>query len=175
MPQQAFPTRGARQQVPPQVSVVHAAWQVPAEQDCPVAQALVQEPQWAGSVWRSTQVVPHRVKPAAQVCWHAPDEQIWPAAQAFVQEPQCFGSLATSVQTVVDPSAQISRGGLQTQADCVQTSPAMQTFPQAPQLEALTAVSTQVPVVGLAGQSATVEGEVSHSHAPAAHVPSPQE
>ena len=57
----------------------------------------------------------------------------------------------------------------------MQTSPAMQTTPQAPQLEALEAVSTQVPVAGLAGQSATVEGVVSHTHAPAAHVPSPQE
>jgi hypothetical protein len=51
----------------------------------------------------------------------------------------------------------------------------MQTFPQAPQLEALTAVSTQVPVAGSLGQSATVAGVVSQVHAPAAHVPSPQE
>jgi hypothetical protein len=111
------------------------------------------------------------VRPAAQVGWQVPDAQVWPAAQVVPQEPQFRGSLETSVQTVAAPVPQICFGARQVHVDDEQTSPAMQTFPQAPQLEALDLVSTHVPDASL-GQSCTGGG--SHTHAPAAHVPSPQ-
>ena len=156
--------------------MVHAdCWQIPAEQACPAGQVVVQDPQCAGSVFKSTQVVPQRVKPAAHVGWQVPVAQAWPAAQAVPQEPQFLGSLERSVQTAAAPVPQICFGATQVQVDEEQTSPAMQTAPQPPQLDALTAVSTQVPVAEAGGQSATVEGVVLHAQAAAAQVPSPQE
>ncbi len=118
--------------------------------------------------------MPQRVKPAAQVGWQVPDAQVWPAAQAVPQEPQFRGSLETSVQTAAAPAPQTCFGATQVQVDDEQISPAMQTFPQAPQLEALEAVSRQVPVAGSPGQSATVAGAVSQTHAAAEQVPRPQ-
>jgi len=154
--------------------VVHAAWHAPPEQPWPAGQVVVQDPQCAGSVFRSTQLVPQRVSPATQVAWQDPDAQVWPAAQAVPQEPQFLGSLETSVQTVAAPVPQTCFGATQVQADEEQTSPAMQTAPHAPQLEALDAVSTQVPVAEAGGQSATVEGVALHAQAAAAQVPRPQ-
>ena len=174
VPQQALLAEGAWQQVPPQVSVVHAAWHVPAEQACPAEQVVAQDPQWAGSVCRFTQVVPQRVKPAAQVGWQVPDAQVWPAAQVVPQDPQFRGSLETSVQTVAAPVPQTCFGERQVHVDDEQTSPAMQTFPQDPQLDALEAVSTQLPRAGSSGQNATVAGVVSQTHAAAVQAPRPQ-
>ena len=174
VPQQVFPTSGAWQQVPPQMSVVQAAWHVPPEQACPAEQLVAQEPQCAGSAWRFTQVVPQRVKPAAQVGWQVPDVQVWPAAQAVPQEPQLRGLLETAVQTAAAPVPQTCLGATQVQVDEEHTSPGMQTFPQAPQLEALEAVSRQVPVAGSPGQSATVAGAGSQTHAAAEQLPRPQ-
>jgi hypothetical protein len=170
-----LPVTGAEQQVPPQESVLQAAWQIPPEQDRPGAQALPQEPQLAGSIWVSTHVPLQEVKPAAQACWQLPDAQTCPAEHLVAQEPQCLGSLARLVHTVVAPSAQTTFGELHTQADWVQTSPAGQTTLHPPQWEALELVSTQVPVAEAGGQSATVEGVVLQTHAPAAQVPRPQE
>ena len=76
------------------------------------------------------------------------------------------------VQTAAAPVPQTCFGELHTQVDAVHTSPAMQTFPHAPQLDALVAVSTQVPVAGTLGQSATGAGL--HAQAAAWQVPSPQ-
>jgi hypothetical protein len=163
---------GASQQVPPQVRVVQAAWQVPAEQLCPSRQEVVQAPQWAGSVLRSTQAPLHSVSPAAQVCWQVPPLQVWPAAQAVPHVPQFLGSVEVLVQTAAVPEPQICFGETHTQAEAAQTSPAMQTFPHAPQLEALVDVSTQVPVAGSLGQSAT--GDALHVQEAAWQVPSPQ-
>ena len=129
-------------------------------------------PQWAGLVARSTQTPLHSVNPAAQDCWQVPDAQICPAAQAVPQLPQFLGSVEMLVQTAAVPVPQICFGELHTQADAVHTSPAMQTFPHAPQLDALVAVSTQVPVAGTLGQSETGAGL--HTQAAAWQVPSPQ-
>jgi hypothetical protein len=108
------------------------------------------------------------VSPAEQACWHVPDVQVWPAAQAVPQVPQFLGSVEVLVQTAEAPAPQICFGELHTQAEAAHTSPAMQTFWQAPQFEALLAVSTQVPVAGAAaGQKATVAGEVLHAQAAA--------
>jgi hypothetical protein len=152
--------------------LVHAAWQLPAEQLCPSRQAVAQAPQWAGSVFRSTQAPLHSVSPAAQVCWHVPPLQVWPAAQAVPQVPQFFGSVEVLVQTAAAPEPQICFGETHTQAEAAQTSPAMQTFPHTPQFEALADVSTQVPVAGSLGQSST--GGALHTQEAAWQVPSPQ-
>lgn len=163
-----FPAVGAPQQVPPQGSVVQLAAHVPAEQLCPSRQAVAHVPQWAGLVARSTQTPLHSVNPAAQDCWQVPDAQVWPAAQAVPQVPQFLGSLDVSVQIAAVPAPQICFGKLHTHAEAAHTSPAMQTFWQAPQFEALLAVSTQVPVAGAAaGQKATVAGVVLHTQAAA--------
>jgi hypothetical protein len=105
------------------------------------------------------------------VRWQVPAAQVSPEAQAVVQFPQCRGFVWRSAQTEVVPSAQICRGALQAQAEEAQTSPARQTFPHPPQLEAEDEVFTQVPAAG-GGQSATGAG--SHAHAPAVQVPRPQ-
>jgi hypothetical protein len=170
--QQLLPVLPAWQQVPPQVSVVHVAWQVPAEQLWPSRQEVAQAPQWAGSVLRSTQAPLHSVSPAVQACWHVPPLQVWPAAQAVPQAPQFLGSVEVLVQTAAVPEPQTCFGDAHTQAEAVQTSPAMQTFPHAPQLEALVDVSRQVPVAGSLGQSAT--GGALHTQEAAWQVPSPQ-
>ena len=129
----------------------------------------------AGSVRVSTHVPLQEVNPAAQACWQLPDAQTCPAAQDTVQEPQCLESLARFVHTVVAPSAQTSLGGLHTQLDWVQTSPAGQTTLQPPQWEALELVSRQVPVAGSLGQSAMGGDGALQTQAPAAQVPRPHE
>jgi hypothetical protein len=129
----------------------------------------------AGSVCRVTQVLPQRVKPAAQACWQIPDAQVCPGTQALVQDPQCFGSVATSVQTAAAPVPQTCFGATHVHVDDEQISPPMQTFPQAPQLAPLEALSTQVPVTASFGQSPTVAGVALQTQAPAAQVPRPQE
>jgi hypothetical protein len=76
------------------------------------------------------------------------------------------------VQTAAAPDPHTCFGATQTQAEAVQTSPAMQTVPHAPQLEALVEVSMHVPVAGSLGQSAT--GGASHTQEAAWQVPRPQ-
>lgn len=154
------------------MSVVQLSAHLPAEQLCPGTQVVAHVPQWAGLVARSTQTPLHSVSPAAQDCWQVPDAQVWPAAQAVPQVPQFLGSVEVFVQTEAVPVPQTCFGELHTQVDAVHTSPAMQTFPHAPQLDALVAVSTQVPVAGTLGQSATGAGL--HAQAAAWQVPSPQ-
>jgi hypothetical protein len=105
------------------------------------------------------------------VRWQVPAAQVSPAAQAVVQLPQCFGFVWRSAHTEVAPSAQIWRGALHTQAEEAHTSPARQTLPHPPQLEAFDDVFTQVPAAG-GEQSATGAG--SQAQAPAAQVPRPQ-
>jgi hypothetical protein len=58
--------------------------------------ALVQDPQFAGSVARSTQAVPHLVRPLPHT--HCAMLQIWSAAQAVLQLPQWLESLFGSTQ-----------------------------------------------------------------------------
>jgi hypothetical protein len=79
------------------------------------------------------------------------------------------------VQAAPAPDPQTVFGALHAQVEAVHVAPGMQTIPQPPQLEALNAVSTQVPVAGSLGQSPTVVGVVLHKQAPAAQVPRPQE
>jgi hypothetical protein len=172
VPQQLFPAAGAWQQVKLQVSVVQLAAHLPAEQLCPSRQVVAHVPQWTGLVARSTQTPLHSVNPAAQDCWQVPDAQVWPAAQAVPQLPQFLGSVCTFVQTSAVPVPQICFGELHAQVDALQTSPGMQTTPQLPQFAPLVVVSTQVPVAGTLGQSATGAGL--HAHAAAWQVPSPQ-
>ena len=59
-------------------------------------------PQLAGSVWRSTQRVPHLVGPPVHVILQAPAEQTSPlsVAHAAEQAPQLFGSELRSTQRV---------------------------------------------------------------------------
>jgi hypothetical protein len=88
------------------------------------------------------------------------------------QVPQFLGSVEVLVQTAAVPEPQICFGETHTHAEAVQTSPAMQTFPHAPQLEALADVSTHVPVAGSPGQRAT--GGALHTQEAAWQFPSPQ-
>jgi hypothetical protein len=154
---------------------VQLAAHVPAEQLCPSRQGLAHPPQLSESVLVSTQTPLHNISPAAQDRWQVPEEQVWPDAQAVPQPPQFLGSVEMFVQTAEEPVPQICFGELHTQAAAVHTSPAMQTFSQPPQFAPLVAVSTHLPVVkARGGQIVTVAGVVSHTHAAAWQVPSPQ-
>jgi hypothetical protein len=51
-------------------------------------QAVVQVPQWASSVWRSTQLPLQSAKPVSQLAWQLPAEHTSVPVQALVQVPQ---------------------------------------------------------------------------------------
>jgi hypothetical protein len=134
-----------------------ATWrdaQVPSTQDSPAAQAVAHAPQWKRSRSRWTQAPPQSVSPAPQVA----EQVAGPAAaeqtvpwQARAQEPQWPGSEARS--THVAPQAESP--GAQSQAPRWQVARASQALPQAPQLAASTAGSTQAPA-----QSTSPAGQV---------------
>jgi hypothetical protein len=76
VPQQVFPSRGAWQQVPPQVSVVQEAWQVPLTQLWSDPQTLPQLPQLTGSIRVSTHFPLQAVRPVGHESWQIPAEQV---------------------------------------------------------------------------------------------------
>jgi hypothetical protein len=83
--------------------------QTPPEQTWPLAQALPQPPQLAGSLVVVTQAEPHKVVPPAQVTPHLLAEQACPVAQGVVQLPQYAESLVMlthEVPHLVVPPAQ---------------------------------------------------------------------
>jgi hypothetical protein len=59
----------------------------------PLAQALPQAPQFAGSEVVFTHAVPHRVVLPLQLTAQAPDEQTCPLGQTFPHVPQFAGSV----------------------------------------------------------------------------------
>jgi hypothetical protein len=73
---------------PPQL--FKPVWQLtahePDEQTSPAGHALVQLPQWFGSLCVATQTPPHSVCKAGH--WQVPPTQACPDAQVFVQLPQ---------------------------------------------------------------------------------------
>src|SRR5437773_1076799 len=71
---------------------------MPIEHISPPAHCVAQEPQWAGSLARSTQRLPHLVEPPAHESPHMPWEQTRPALHVVPQPPQLFGSTLVSTQ-----------------------------------------------------------------------------
>ena len=133
---------------------VKLPWQVqaPAEQAWYGPQAVPQAPQFAGSVCRLVQAVPHRsgVAPPQPtvLATHAPEEQSWPAGQAVPQAPQFAGSVCTSVQNETEPTVQVFGvlpAQVVAQTPPVHTSPAGQVSPQLPQFRTSLRTSTQRP------------------------------
>ncbi len=140
LPQQEFPATGASQQVPPHVSVVQVAWQVPPEQVCPGAQARPQVPQFAGSVRGSTHLESQRVSPAAQACRQVPAEQAWTGDAAVAQVPQ-WSRVAREVGADLGRGALGAgrAGGCRRRPTASRPSPAGQTTLHPPQWEPLAA------------------------------------
>jgi len=102
------------------VEVTAPAWQLPATQLWPTAQALPQTPQFAASF----------KTPVGQV--QLPWLHCWPGSQAVPHVPQFMGSLAGLVQ----PPLQLVSPALHSaeHARWLQTSAAAHGVPQAPQL-----------------------------------------
>jgi len=125
--------------VPPQS--VKLPWQAhePPEQTwyCEVPQEVPQAPQFAGSVCRSVQAVPHGsgVDPP-QLTAHAPAEHTCEAEHFVPHAPQFWGSVWRLVQKLTEPLVQVS-GVLPrqpvAQTPPVHTWPAEQVLPQLPQ------------------------------------------
>ncbi len=161
------------QQRPPHTGPEQELTQDPAVHVWADVQARPQIPQLAGLVWRSTHVVPHRDRPLAHPHWLA--EQVWPVGHTWPQVPQLRGSRVVSTQAIPDPEGQVVR--VQTHVPWEQTKPeplcVVQENPQAPQLDVLVAVSTQVPVEALSGQSLTVLGDALQVQTPPPQDPSP--
>jgi hypothetical protein len=84
---------------PPQLISDPEHVHVPATQLEPEAHAVVQSPQWAGSVITSTQAPPHASWPPGQA--QVPFSQVVPAGQALPHVPQLVASDANVMQ--VDP------------------------------------------------------------------------
>jgi hypothetical protein len=79
----------------------HKVWPLgqlhcPPLQLCPVAQAVPQAPQFAGSIRVSRHVAPHSVWPLKQE--QLPAMHSEPAGQALSQAPQCRSSVFGSTQ-----------------------------------------------------------------------------
>ena len=75
--------------------------QLPLLQACPAAQGELHEPQFEMLVFRSTQALPHGVRPAPQVAAQEPALQKGVApSQRVSQLPQLFGSEMVSMQAL---------------------------------------------------------------------------
>jgi hypothetical protein len=104
----SHPFEGLPSQLPKpavQVAWPHTPPMQAAEVLAPEGQVMVQPPQLAGSLWRSTQAPPQRVWPlTGQAHW--PLTQAWAAGQATPQLPQLKGSAVTcaSQPLVAEPS-----------------------------------------------------------------------
>jgi hypothetical protein len=73
----------------------------PALQVSPCAQAVLQLPQWFGSVEVSAQVVQQMAFPAGQLHWPLTHE--WPVGHAVPQLPQWFGSVDRLTHPMTPP------------------------------------------------------------------------
>jgi hypothetical protein len=86
--------------------------QAPALQICDAAQAVAQSLQCIESLFVSTQLVPHLVRPIEQVAAHRPKSHTWPAWHAVPQPPQLAASLFVSAHVVpqrICPIGQVTR------------------------------------------------------------------
>jgi hypothetical protein len=123
--------------------------QTPRSHTCPAAQALPHAPQFARSLWASTQVTappsspPQRRRFAGHSTPHRPAAQVCPAAQALPHAPQLARSLCTSAQ--VFPQSVYDDGQLCAHAPFAQTLPGGQALPHAPQWATLRCGSTHCP------------------------------
>jgi len=106
-----------------------------------VVQAVVQVPQWAGSLRRSTQTPPHSRLPAGH--WHLPVAQNEPPVHLIPQPPQLRSSEAVLVQEPLHEVRPVEH--MAWQVPIWQVWAAAQACPQLPQWAALVATSTQVP------------------------------
>lgn len=113
--------------------------QIPLEHVLPVAQLVVQRPQWFESLCRSTQVWLQFVKPLGQV--QSPLLQLWPGRQAMPQLPQFAASVRRLVsQPFPGSPSQLAyplRQPANWQPPPMQVARPwgkLQTFPQPPQL-----------------------------------------
>ena len=103
------------------------------------AQLLPQAPQFALSVFRFAQEVPHLVSSVGHCAAHEPRVQTWPAAQEAPHEPQWFTSLVVSTHAPL----QLVLPKAHEQLPPVQVAPPWQVVPQAPQSVELVWVLTQ--------------------------------
>jgi hypothetical protein len=111
------------------------------EQTSAPVHAVVQSPQCASSLFRSTQAPEHTFRPVPQPSAQTPALQTWFAEQGVPQAPQCAGSLARSThapEQVVFPASQ-------TQSPALQISAAPHAVVQSPQWLALPLVSMHPP------------------------------
>jgi hypothetical protein len=126
------------------------------EHTSPMAHAVPQAPQLAGSVAVSEQTPPHTIVPIGHA--HVPMVQVRPPVHAIPQPPQFM--LLASVFTQRVPQAVRVAGQLPEHRPATHASPAAHAVPQAPQFVVSVAVSTQPD----APQSSVSPG---HSHTPA--------
>jgi hypothetical protein len=146
--------------------------QTPRSHTCPAAQALPHAPQFARSLWASTQVAappssppPQRRRFAGHSTPQRPAVQVCPAAQALPHMPQCARSLCTSAQLL--PQSVCDEGQLWAQAPFAQTLPAGHAVPQAPQCWALLWGFTHCPLQARSPAAQTTSaGAVAASVAP---------
>lgn len=117
----------------------HESTQVPSEQANPETQTLPQLPQLAGSVCVLTQTLLQLVWPAAHETTQLPPRHEVPPGQTWPQVPQLSLSLTALTQLV--PHKICPEG--QPHCPFVQIWPALQAFPQAPQLAGSLRTSTQ--------------------------------
>ena len=125
-----------------------------------MAQAVVQVPQCARSVWRFVHAaavpVPQSVEPMAQA--QRPAVQVCPPVQALPQAPQLVASVCVFTQAPPQSVVPVA----QAQAPAVQTRPIGQAVPQVPQFAASVWRFTQV--------RPQTDWPVGHTQRPAAQV-----
>jgi hypothetical protein len=102
---------------------------------------LPHAPQFALSVVKLAQVVPHFVSRVGHSALHMPATQTWPAAHDAPHVPQWFTSF--DVSTHAPP--QFVLGRAHEQLPAVHIEPPLQVTPHPPQLVALDCVSMHAP------------------------------
>jgi hypothetical protein len=128
---------------PPPLRSAQGVVQAPPMQIRPAPQLLPQSPQWASSVWVSTQTPAQFESPAWQLSAQAPLEQRCPALQELEQNPQLSSSVWVFTQT---PLQFVSPAWQETpQLPVLQICPALQVLPHPPQCASSVSVSTQSP------------------------------
>jgi hypothetical protein len=132
---------------PPQSDCPTSQVHVPALQICPPPQTVPHPPQFEASLFVSTQLALHSVRPVAHPAVHLPALQTWFEPQAVPQVPQFFASAPRSTQAPLQAVVPASH----TQLLPLQISPPPQAVPQAPQCWASLARSTQPPVHVVSG------------------------
>jgi hypothetical protein len=132
---------------------------------CTVLHAVAHAPQCAGSLVRSTQLVPHRICPVGHGgSVHMPAEHISPLAHACAHDPQLAMSVWASTQFVPHRVWPVEHIG--TQLPPWHASLAAQACPHAPQFVASLCRFTQVPAQRVS--PIVVQGVA--THAPRVHV-----